>query len=70
MLTQEQITRKLHAVDNAIAQQTLEGLKVSDDVIVNLYKAAHGEMTLEDCLKIEAGKYKNAKIRRGRSLHL
>ena len=35
MLSEQQINFNLNAVDNAIAQQTLEGLTVSEDVIIN-----------------------------------
>jgi hypothetical protein len=52
----------LNAVDNAIAQQTLEGLTVSEDVIINLRKAARGEITVDECLKIELRKYKHVKV--------
>lgn len=62
MLTQKEIERNLNAVENAIAQQTLEGLTVSEDVIENLKKSARGELSLRDCFKLEMMKY--AKIRR------
>jgi len=63
MLSEQQINFNLNAVDNAIAQQTLEGLTVSEDVIFNLRKAARGEITVDECLKIELRKYKHAKVR-------
>jgi hypothetical protein len=62
MLSEQQINFNLNAVDNAIAQQTLEGLTVSEDVIINLRKAARGEITVDECLKIELRKYKHVKV--------
>ena len=62
MLSEQQINFNLNAVNNAIAQQTLEGLTVSEDVIINLRKAAHGEITVDECLKIELRKYKHVKV--------
>jgi hypothetical protein len=68
MLSEQQINFNLNAVDNAIAQQTLEGLTVSEDVIINLRKAARGEITVDECLTMELRKYKHAKVRGGRPL--
>ncbi len=68
MLSEQQINFNLNVVDNAIAQQTLEGLTVSEDVIINLRKAARGEITVDECLKIELRKYKHAKVRGRRPL--
>lgn len=62
MLSEQQINFNLNAVDNAIAQQTLEGLTVSEGVIINLRKAARGEITVDECLKIELRKYKHVKV--------
>jgi hypothetical protein len=68
MFTEQQIEQNLNAMENAVAQQTLEGLTVSEDVVANLRKAAYGEKSLIDCYRLELGKYQHAKIRRKRSL--
>ena len=46
MLNEQDIHWNLKAVDNAIAQQRLEGLDVPLDVIADLKRAARGEIRL------------------------
>ena len=47
-LTEEEIERNLLDVAEAIAQQELEGLKVSPAVVEDMRRAARGEITTED----------------------
>ncbi len=49
MLKQEK-NKSFWTVDNAVAQQDLEGLEPSRDVISDLERAAHGEMTVNEVI--------------------
>lgn len=40
--------RKLKAVENAVAQQWLEGLEVPSDVVADMERAARGEIGIEE----------------------
>jgi hypothetical protein len=46
MLNDEEIRQNLFDVKNAIAQQRLEGLTPSREVVSDLERAAHGEISV------------------------
>lgn len=50
-LTEEQIAFNIWAVEDAIAQQTLEGLTVSPETVEDFYRAARGEIDNEEVLR-------------------
>jgi hypothetical protein len=47
-LTEQEVARNLRAVDHAIAQQELEGLKVSKSTIEDMRRAARGEIDTDE----------------------
>lgn len=50
MPSPQDIERNLAAVANAIAQQRLEGLEPSSEVVADLRRAARGEITVNEVL--------------------
>ncbi len=68
MLNEHDIQRNLKAVDNAIAQQRLEGLDVPMDVIADLKRAARGEIHIADGIQTTYQKFVHGEVRRARSL--
>ena len=50
------------AVDNAIAQQRLEGLEPSLEVIADLRRAAHGEMAIPEVIANIKKRFRNDQI--------
>lgn len=48
---------RLRAVENAIAQQTLEGLVVPEETIEDLHRYVRGEITIEECIAKALKKY-------------
>lgn len=50
MPNDEEIRQNLFDVKNAIAQQRLEGLMPSREVVSELERAAHGEITVDDAI--------------------
>lgn len=68
MLNEQDIHWNLKAVDNAIAQQRLEGLDVPLDVIADLKRAARGEIQIADGIQITYQKFAHDEVRRARSL--
>ena len=63
MLNEHDIQRNLKAVDNAIAQQRLEGLDVPLDVIADLKRAARGEIGIEEGIHNTREKFTQGKTR-------
>lgn len=51
MLTEQEIERNMRAVDHAIAQQELEGLKVPEATVADLRRAARGEIETEEVIR-------------------
>jgi hypothetical protein len=47
MTKEEKVNWNLRAVENAIAQQRLEGLEVSADVVEEMKRVARGEIEIE-----------------------
>jgi Antitoxin VbhA len=50
-LTEQDIRRNLRAVAHAIAQQELEGLKVTDSTVSDLNRAARGEIEVDEIIR-------------------
>ena len=46
----KELQRQLRAIDHAIAQQTLEGLTVSDETVADMQRAARGEIAPENVI--------------------
>jgi len=49
-LTEQDIQRNMRAVAHAIAQQELEGLKVTPATVADLHRAARGEIDTEEVI--------------------
>jgi hypothetical protein len=49
----------MNAVANAVAQQTIEGLEVSPDVIEEMKRAARGEITIEEGIRNTMHRFKH-----------
>ena len=47
-LSKQEVERNLRAVDHAIAQQTLEGLTVSESTVEDMRRAARGEIPADE----------------------
>jgi hypothetical protein len=50
-LTEQDIQRKMRAVAHSIAQQELEGLKVSAATVADLRRAARGEIDTDEVIR-------------------
>jgi len=60
MFTEREIRRNLRAVDHAIAQQELEGLKVSEETVEDMRRAARGEMDSDEVIRNIYARYAHA----------
>ena len=49
-LSEKELERNLQAVDHAIAQQRLEGLRVSDSTVEDMRRAARGEIPADEVI--------------------
>jgi hypothetical protein len=49
-ISERQLERRMLAVENAVAQQELEGLTVSLEALEDLRRVARGEMTAEQAI--------------------
>ena len=63
-LTKQEIERNMRAVAHAIAQQELEGLKVSDATIEDIHRAAQGEIRSDDVIRNIHARLNHAQILR------
>ena len=52
----------MRAVAHAVAQQELEGLKVSDATVEDMQRAARGEISSDDVVRNIHARLKNAQI--------
>ena len=68
MTEKQKVSQRLEAVENAVAQQRLEGLEVPQDVIAEMKRAARGEIEIEEGIRNTLRKYTHVKIRGGRPL--
>ena len=68
MTKKQKIIDNLRAVENAIAQQRLEGLEVPPDVAEEMKRAARGEIDIEEGIRNTILKFTHDKIREPRPL--
>ncbi len=68
MTEEQKVSQRLEAVENAVAQQRLEGLEVPQDVVAEMKRAARGEMEIEEGIRNTLRKYTHVKIRGERPL--
>lgn len=68
MTNEQKISQNLKAVENAIAQQRLEGLEVPPDVAEEMKRAAKGEIDIEEGIRNTVSKFTHDKIRGPRPL--
>ena len=61
-LTEQEVARNMRAVAHAIAQQELEGLKVPESTVADLYRAARGEIETGDVIRNIYRRFKNVPI--------
>jgi len=63
MTREQKISQKLRAVENAVAQQRLEGLKVPPDVVEEMNRAARGEIGIEEGIRNTVRRFTHGKVR-------
>ena len=63
-LTKQEIERNMRAVAHAIAQQELEGLKVSEATIEDMHRAAQGKIRADDVIRNIHARLNHAQILR------
>jgi hypothetical protein len=68
MTEEQKVSQRLKAVENAVAQQRLEGLAVPPDVVEEMKRAARGEIEIEEGIRNTLRKYTHVKIRGDRPL--
>ena len=56
-MTSSEIKRNKCAVENAIAQQEIEGLKVSRSTVIDLNRIACGKMTMSEAIRDAYARY-------------
>jgi hypothetical protein len=61
-LTEREIARNLRDVSHAIAQQELEGLKVSQATTEDMQRAARGEIHSDEVIRNIYARFKNVPI--------
>jgi hypothetical protein len=61
-LTEQQVQRNMRAVAHAIAQQELEGLKVSKATVEDMRRAARGEIETDEVIRNIYRRFKNVPI--------
>lgn len=64
-LSEQEIQRNMRDVAHAVAQQELEGLKVSKATVEDMRRAARGEIEPEDVISNIHARLKHAQILRG-----
>lgn len=64
ILNQQEVERNMRAVAHAIAQQELEGLRVSEATIKDMRRAARGEIRSDDVIRNIYGRFQHAPILR------
>ncbi len=62
MLTEAEIQRNLDAVDDAVAQQALEGLTVPAETVEDMRKIARGDMSSDDLIRKLYNRFPNVPI--------
>jgi hypothetical protein len=61
MTKEEKVNWNLRAVENAIAQQRLEGLEVSADVVEEMKRVARGEIEIEEVIRNTVNRFSHGK---------
>jgi hypothetical protein len=61
-IPESELRTRMLAVENAVAQQELEGLTVSAEAVEDLYSVARGEMTTEQVIVRVHLRLKNAAL--------
>ncbi|HEY4050954.1 MAG TPA: hypothetical protein VGM27_29170 [Acidobacteriaceae bacterium] len=61
-LTEQEIERNMRDVAHAIAQQELEGLKVPESTVAELYRVARGEIETDEVIRNIQRRYKNDQV--------
>ena len=70
MTEEQKISQKLKAVENAVAQQTLEGLEVPPDVVEEMKRAARGEIEIEEGIRNTVRRFTHGKVRGDKTITL
>ena len=68
MIREQKISQNLEAVENAVAQQRLEGLEVPQDIVEEMKRAARGEIEIEEGIRNTVRRFRHAKVRGPRPL--
>lgn len=63
MTREQKISQRLKAVENAVAQQRLEGLEVPPDIVEEMKRAARGEIEIEEGIRNTVRRYTHGKVR-------
>jgi len=58
----KELQRHLRAIDHAIAQQSLEGLTVSEETVADMHRAARGEIAAENVIANIYARFKHVPI--------
>jgi hypothetical protein len=61
-LTEREIQRNMRDVAHAIAQQELEGLKVTDATTADLHRVARGEIDTDEVIRNIHSRVRNAAL--------
>ncbi len=68
MNKEQKVNNNLKAVENAIAQQRLEGLEVPPEIVEEMNRAARGEIEIEEGIRNTIRRFTNGKVRGERPL--
>lgn len=63
MTREQKISQNLEAVEDAVAQQRLEGLEVPPDVVEEMKRAARGEIEIEEGIRNTVRRFTHGKVR-------
>ncbi len=63
-LTERQIHHNMRSVAHAIAQQELEGLKVTPSTVADLHRAARGEIDTDEIIRNICRRFQNVSLLR------
>ena len=61
-LTEQEIERNMRAVDHAIAQQELEGLKVPEAAVADLRRVARGEAEIQEVISNHKRRFQHGPV--------
>jgi Antitoxin VbhA len=63
MPSEQEINHNLRVVENAIAQQRLEGLEPSSILVADLERVARGEISVQEVIKNLNQRFPHARVR-------